>query len=255
MYLIDSHCHLDFDQFDADRELVLAHCQQLGVEQIIVPAVAADGWEGLLNICQQSEMLYPALGLHPMLMQQHHSEHLRQLTELIAHNHLVAIGEIGLDFYLADHDKSAQIALFNQQLIIAQHAELAVILHVRKAHDQTISLLKKTPVIGGIVHAFNGSLQQAKHYTELGFVFGVGGAITHPRATRLRQLVAELPLSSLVLETDSPDMPLAGMQTQRNTPENIPAILTALAEIRSETAQDLAIATSKNCKRLFPLLN
>lgn len=253
MHLIDSHCHLDFDQFDSDRESVLSNCHKLGVEQIIVPGITADNWRNVIEVCQQSDMLYPALGLHPMFTDQHRPEHVSQLFEFIENNKVIAVGEIGLDFYIPDHDKTVQIALFEQQLIIAQQTDLPVLLHVRKAHDQTIKLLKQYPISGGIVHAFSGSMQQAKHYLNLGFLFGIGGAITHPRATRLRQLSSELPLSSLALETDSPDMPLAGMQGQRNTPENIPTILNALAEIRSESKQDIALATSNNCNRVLNL--
>ena len=255
MHLIDSHCHLDFEQFDVDRDNVLSHCQQLGVKNIIVPAVTANYWSNLNSVCQSSDMLFPTLGLHPMFMAEHKPEHMKQLEELIDIYQPIAIGEIGLDFYLKGHDKAAQIELFSKQLKLAQQANLPVLLHVRKAHDQTLHLLKQTPVKGGIVHAFNGSLQQAEQYQQLGFVFGVGGAITHPQATRLRSLINELPLTSLVLETDAPDMPLAGMQDQRNTPENIPTILNALAEIRLESRERIATVTTDNCKRLFPDLN
>lgn len=251
MYLIDSHCHLDFEQFDVDRDDVLAHCEILGIKTIIIPGVTADNWNRLLDLCEQSPLLLPALGLHPMFMSQHRPEHLKQLSNLIKKYNVVAIGEIGLDFYLADEDKDAQINLFTEQLKIAQDVQLPVLLHVRKAHDQTISLLKKHPVVGGIVHAFSGSRQQAEQYQKLGFLFGVGGAITHPQATRLRRLISELPLSHLVLETDSPDMPLSGMQGQRNTPENIPLILDALAQIRPESREVIVSVTTNNCLTLI----
>ena len=253
MHLVDSHCHLDFEQFDEDREAILSHCKQLGIRQIIVPGVTACSWSNLISICQTSDMLYPALGLHPLFMDKHQPEHIVQLKKL-AKDHAVAIGEIGLDFYIKDHDKTAQIHLLCEQLHTAITIDLPVILHVRKAHDQVIDLLKQFPVKGGIVHAFSGSLQQAQYYIKAGFFLGVGGAITHIRASRLRQLFSELPLSSLVLETDAPDMPLAGMKAQRNTPENILAILTSLAEIRTESKQEIATATTNNCRRLFPAL-
>ena len=249
--LVDSHCHLDFQLFDSDRADILAHCQQLGVNDIVVPGVTAAKWDRLLTICNQSALLHPALGLHPLFMDEHQKEHLVKLQRLITAIHPIAIGEIGLDFYLPDHDKQAQIDLFTAQLKLAQSAQLPVLLHVRKAHDHTINLLRIHRVVGGIVHAFNGSLQQAEQYQKLGFVFGIGGVITHAKATRLRTLFSQLPLSSLVLETDAPDMPLAEMQDQRNTPENIPIILTALAAIRSESKQDIATITTDNAKRIL----
>ena len=253
MHLIDSHCHLDFEQFDIDRKNILLHCQEIGIKDIVVPGVTANTWDRLINICSHSKILHPALGMHPLFMDEHHTEHLIQLRKHILNDHLVAIGEIGLDFYHSKHDKSAQIVLFSEQLKIAQEAQLPVLLHVRKAHDQTVSLLKKYPVQGGIVHAFNGSLQQAEQYQQLGFVFGIGGAITHHKATRLRSLFSELPLSSIVLETDAPDMSVFNMQDKRNTPENIPHILAALAEIRTEGLQNIGLATSHNCQRILHL--
>ncbi len=255
MALIDSHCHLDFAQFDADRDAVLAHCQQLGVNNIIVPAVTAGAWHKLLSVCQSSAMLHFALGLHPLFMDEHQAEHLQQLEVQIKNHQPIAIGEIGLDFYLPNHDKDAQISLFRLQLKLAQQTDLPVLLHVRKAHDQILQCLKQIPVKGGIVHAFNGSLQQAEQYMELGFVFGVGGTITYDRATRLRQLIRELPLSSLVLETDAPDMPLSGQQEQANTPENIPKILDVLAELRTEDRQTIASVTTSNCWRALHFNN
>lgn len=255
MHLIDSHCHLDFSEFDTDRKSILSHCEQLGVKKIVVPGVMASSWNRLFTVCQQSDMLYPALGLHPMFMSEHQNKDLKELTENIAIHKPVAIGEIGLDFYIPEHDKAGQILLFEQQLTIAKESGLPVILHVRKAHDQTLLLLKKHTVIGGIVHAFSGSEQQAQHYIKLGFLFGVGGAITHKRATRLRKLFSTLPLSSLVLETDAPDMPLSNMSEQRNTPENIPTILDSLVEIRSESKKEIAEITTANCERVLNLSN
>jgi len=253
MHLIDTHCHLNFSQFDSDRKKLLEYCQAIGVKDIIVPGVKAEDWSQLLNTCAQSTLLHPALGLHPLFLADHKPEHLLQLKDFIENNKIIAIGEIGLDFYLPDHDKQAQIDLFSAQLALAQAMQLPVLLHVRKAHDQTISLLKKYPVLGGIVHAFNGSLQQAEHYQQLGFVFGVGGAITYPKATRLRSLFSQLPLSSIVLETDAPDMPLLDMQGQRNSPENIPLILDALSSIRSESREEIATITARNAKKILPL--
>ncbi|MBL1320745.1 MAG: TatD family hydrolase [Methylophaga sp.] len=255
MHLIDSHCHLDFKEFDLDRDQLLSHCQQLGIKDIVIPGVTAQRWNKLLTVCQGSAMLHPALGLHPMFMAKHQPEHLIQLAEHISNHHIIAVGEIGLDFYIADHDKESQVELFSVQLKIAQQAKLPVLLHVRKAHEQTISLLKQYPVVRGIIHAFSGSLQQAKQYQDLGFLLGIGGAITHLRATRLRAMVSQLPLSSIVLETDAPDMPLHLMKQQYNTPENITVILDALTALRTENKDVIASTTTENCQRVLGLEN
>lgn len=254
MPLIDSHCHIDFKDFDMDRPKVLANCQKLGLTDIIVPGVTRAGWPSLLDLCTQYDMLRPALGLHPLFMTEHQTDDLTSLEQAAVSYPLVAIGEIGLDFAIPEVDKQAQLALFEAQLRIAVHYELPVILHVRKAHDEVLKVLRRTRNLqGGIVHAFNGSMQQAEFYRQLGFLFGIGGALSYPRARKLQRLFTELPLSSIVLETDAPDMPLAGYQGQRNSPEMIPLVLEKLAELRPESIDAIAETTSANCRRLLKL--
>ncbi len=251
MHLIDSHCHLDFEVFDQDRSDVLTNCQQLGITNIIVPGVTASTWDRLLTVCNQSEILHPALGLHPMFMQDHHDEHIQQLDQYVAQYKPLAIGEIGLDFYIDHYDKQSQLNLFEQQLSIATKYDLPVILHIRKAYDQVLTLLKRQKITKGIAHAFSGSEQQANAYIKQGFLLGVGGVLTHNRATRLRKLFSVLPLSAIALETDAPDMPLANMSNKRNTPENIPKIVATLADLRAESQEEIATQTSQNVKQLF----
>lgn len=251
MELVDSHCHLDFASFDNDRKVILSRCLELGINHIVVPATTASRWQLLLALCQSSDMLHPALGLHPMFMHEHHADDLSTLERLITENNIVAIGEIGLDFYINNHDKQAQIALVTAQLKLAQQTDLPVILHVRKAHDQMIALLKQHPVKGGIVHAFSGSQHHADMYLRLGMSFGIGGAYSYQQATRLQELLKHLPLASIVLETDAPDMPLSGKQGQRNTPESIATIVDIVANIRQQNSEDIAKISTENCKRIF----
>jgi TatD DNase family protein len=253
MILIDSHCHLDFDVFDHDREVILDNCQQLGITDIIVPGVTASTWQRLLTICEQSNSLHPALGLHPMFMAEHQAEHIPLLNEYIEKFNPIAIGEIGLDFYVPEHDKQSQIELFEKQLVIASETNLPVILHVRKAYDQVLSLLKKHKINRGIVHAFSGSDQQAQLYIKQGFLLGIGGALTHDRATKLRSLFSNLPLTSIVLETDAPDMPLSGQQGQRNSPENISKIVATLAGLRAESIEQIADISSHNVRKALSI--
>jgi len=254
MQLIDSHCHLDFAQFDHDRDEVLARCRALDINDIIIPGVRCASWDMVLKICQQSDMLHYALGLHPMFMQDHSEDNIARLRDYVNRYNPVAIGEIGLDFYLKDHDKNSQTTLFEQQLNIAAETQLPVILHVRKAHEHTIALLKKHSINKGIVHAFSGSLEQAQQYIKQGFLLGVGGVITYPNAHRVRRLYTELPLSSLALETDAPDMPLHGMlRDQRNSPEKIADVLSQLSQLREETVEQIANATTQNVQQLLAI--
>ncbi|WP_438970550.1 TatD family hydrolase [Methylophaga sp.] len=251
LHLIDSHCHLDFHNFENDRQAIIERCADSGIEAIIVPGVTHQSWPKLIEVCAQNPMLHLALGLHPMFMHEHQETDIKALEWALNDYQPIAVGEIGLDFFLPGHDKKAQMRLFEAQIILADKFELPVILHVRKAHDEVLKVLRQYSLRGGIVHAFNGSMQQAEHYQKLGFLFGVGGAITYPRAQKLQGLFRDLPLNTIVLETDSPDMPLVGHQGERNSPERIPIILTKLAEIRSQSESEIAHATTHNCKQLF----
>ncbi|OUR73665.1 DNAase [Methylophaga sp. 41_12_T18] len=251
MSLIDSHCHIDFPIFDQDRQAILHRCQQLTIDTLFVPGVTAATWDRLLTVCQQSPQLHPALGMHPMFMAEHHEQHIPLLREYVAQHSPIAIGEIGLDFYIPNHDKQSQSQLFAQQLAIAKEFELPVLLHVRKAHDQTLALLKKYSIKSGIVHAFSGSEQQAQAYIKQGLLLGFGGAITHNRATRLQGLVAKLPLTAIALETDAPDMPLAEQAEQRNSPENVALIAKKVAELRQKTIEIITKVTTNNVRMLL----
>lgn len=254
MEIIDTHCHLDLPAFDVDRTAVLARSRAGGVAALVVPGVQAAGWNDLLALCRAGAGLFPALGLHPVFLEQHQPEaDIRQLEVLLASEHPVAVGEIGLDYVVAGLDRDRQQALFEAQLECARSAGLPVILHVRKAHDQVLATLKRIRVCGGTAHAFNGSLQQAAQYRELGFMLGFGGMLTFERSTRLRALARALPLEALVLETDAPDMAVAQHQGERNSPEYLPHCLAALAQARAEAPAVVARQTTSNARAVFGL--
>ncbi len=248
MELIDSHCHLDVAEFDHDRERIIEHCKQLGIHHIIVPGIDMPGWNKLLELCQQYSALQPALGLHPVFIEKHQAGDVQLLENFIEIHHPVAVGEIGLDFFIKELDRDKQQALFAAQLGIAQNAGLPVILHCRKSHDQVLKTLKRIPVKGGIAHAFNGSRQQADQYIELGFKLGFGGTLTYERSNKLHALAKSLPLSAIVMETDAPDMVVSSHRGERNSPEYLPDCLQALAEIRDEDPETLARQTSHNAR-------
>lgn len=253
MELTDTHCHLDVEEFDADRAAVLARARAAGVGGIVVPGVLARTWEGLWDFCAGDPGLYPALGMHPIYLDRHDAAGLRQLEDWIAGRRPVAIGEIGLDYYVAGLDRDRQQALFEAQLAIARAAGLPVILHVRKAHDAVLATLRRVRVPGGICHAFNGSLQQAGQYLELGFRLGFGGMLTYERSSKLRGLAQALPLEALVLETDAPDMTVAQHHGERNSPEYLPYCLAALAALRGESESRVAAVTTGNARAVLRL--
>ncbi len=253
MQLVDTHCHIDIEAFDADREQVLQRASERGVRRLIVPAIDAAHWEGLIGLCDAQPDLFPALGLHPVFLAAHGADDITALESTIEKHRPVAVGEIGLDYFVRELDRDQQQVLFEAQLEVARNMDLPVILHVRKAHDQVIAILKRIPARGGTVHAFNGSLQQAQQYIDMGFKLGFGGMLTYPRSTKIRQLAAELPVDAIVLETDAPDMTVAAHQGERNSPEYLPDCLRALADVRDVGPDELARLTTRNACSVFAL--
>ncbi len=254
MYFIDSHCHLDFEQLSSRMSDVLHNANMQGVTEFVVPSVSHENFSAVSHLSQQYPSVHPAFGMHPCFMDLHQSQDIEALKHFLGNHQPCAVGEIGLDFFITQDDtqRAAQINLFKQQLALAKLFSLPVILHVRKAHDQILKCLKEIKFDqGGIVHAFNASHVQAERYIgEFGFKLGFGGAITHKRATKLRQLASSLPLKSLVLETDAPDMPLANMFEDYNQPANVSLIADVLFELRDESREEIAnqlIINTREC--------
>ncbi|MCX4028085.1 TatD family hydrolase [Endozoicomonas sp. SM1973] len=251
----DSHCHLDFNEFDHNRSQVLANCERLRVSSIFVPGISESGWQRQLAIIEQqmtNVSLHYGFGLHPYFLNEHDSNALECLETMLATHQPLAVGEIGLDFMLDENGFDKQYRLLQKQLVIAKIAQLPVVLHIRKAYDQVLKLLRQVKLKeGGIVHAFAGSEQQAKHFIELGFKLGFGGAVTYTRASKLRKLVTCLSLENIVLETDAPDMLPSFVKTGCNSPENIPKIAEIIAGLREIDVGSLTKQTTQNTKQAF----
>lgn len=252
----DTHCHFDFPPFSGDEQASLAQAAQAGVQQIIVPAVTADRFARILKLAREHTPLFAALGLHPRYIAQHQDEQLEQLAGFLASKppKLVAVGEIGLDLYMDEPQFERQQALLKAQLKLAKQCDLPVILHSRRSHDQLAAALRRIEVPRrGVVHGFAGSLVQAQAFIRLGYYIGVGGTISYERAQKTRQVMAQLPLTSLLLETDAPDMPLAGYQGQPNRPERAAEVFQVLCQLRPEAADDIAERLQQNSQSLFAL--
>ncbi|BCL76210.1 TatD related DNase [Jeongeupia sp. HS-3] len=251
--LIDSHCHLDAPEFDADRDAVVAAACRAGVSQLVVPAVSAATFD-MARAMRTRYGCAVAYGLHPLYTAEHRDEHLRQLGDFLANEEAVAVGEIGLDFYVPGLDTARQNAVFEAQLKLARDVDLPVIVHIRRSQDQVLKYLRKWKVRGGIAHAFNGSRQQADEFLKLGFKLGFGGAMTYSGSQRIRRLAAELPLEAIVLETDAPDMApawLAGPPPGRNAPDQLPRIAAVLAELRGVSVDVVIAATAANAQAVL----
>lgn len=243
--LIDSHCHLDAMVFDENRDQVVAQAQQVGIGQILVPATCATSLATAAAM-RARYGCWVAFGLHPCFIKQHVDDHLDVLERYVACGKPVAVGEIGLDFYLPHLDPAQQEALLIEQLSLARKYNLPVLLHGRRSQDRLLKYLRQIRVVGGIVHAFNGSEQQACAFLKLGFKLGFGGAMTYSGSRRIRHLVANLPLSALVLETDAPDMMPAWGQGYPNHPAALARIAQVMAQLRGSDDIAIVVATHAN---------
>lgn len=252
--LFDTHCHLDMDAFSLSLESILDDARHLGVKRFVIPGCSRSNWDSVRKIANKHQDIYFALGLHPYYIEQHTSNDLDELDKQLALRSIkcVALGECGLDFYLSRDTEQKQKAFLTEQIRLANKYQLPIILHNRKAHQDLIQILRREkPEHGGVIHGFSGSFQQAMDFIRLGFFIGVGGTITYPRAVKTRNTIAQLPSEWLVLETDSPDMPLCGKQGQINTPKSIKTILDELALIRNEAKLPLAEVIYENSKKLY----
>ena len=265
---IDTHCHLDAPEFDADRDGVREQARSRGVMHCVIPAVERANWAAVRRLAHQHGDSY-ALGIHPLYTGRALDADLELLEQELAEHRadprLVAIGEVGLDFFAPGLDPARQERFYRAQLSLARRFDLPVVLHVRRSADRLLKGLRDVPVQGGIAHAFNGSLQQARAFVDLGFKLGYGGAITFDRALQLRRLATQLPLNALVLETDAPDIPphwlyataaqrAAGLPQGRNTPGELPRIAQEAARLRDLPLEQLAQATRANAVQALPRL-
>ncbi|MEI6895723.1 MAG: TatD family hydrolase [Colwellia sp.] len=292
MQFTDSHCHLDDKVFSEQLPQLLEQCQQLTINRIIIPSISPDNFSEVLALTQQYHhkpiKLYACLGIHPWFLKGLNTDHLELLQQKVAqeHNNIIAIGEIGLDGAIAkkagtygqttDENWQHQQYFFDFQLNLAKQQNLPVIVHHRQSHDKIIPLLKKHQLDkAGIIHGFSGSYQQAKGYIDLGFKLGVGSTITYSRAKKTINTIKRLPLTSLVLETDAPSMPLSQeiltnnkmnnirniepllipenplLGLQVNSPRNIIKVFSALTTIRTESAAEIAFQLEDNIEQVF----
>jgi len=251
MELIDSHCHLDDFRFDADLEQVIERALAAGVNCLIAPSARADGWQKLAALAAASRAICPAFGVHPWYCQEHDAEVLARLPAYL--DHAVAVGECGLDFGKGRAPESEQLYWFRRQLELAVDKNLPVIVHAYKALDRVISELRNFPGLRGVVHSFSGSQQQADALMERDFYLGIGGAITRTNALKLRNMVKQIPLEYLLLETDAPDQPTLAHRGERNEPAFLIEIAAEIATMRGMELSELTDICNHNARELFAL--
>lgn len=248
--LIDTHCHLDAAEFAADRDAVVAAARAQGIGEIWLPAVATENFAAVQATCRAHPICRAAYGIHPLYVMQAADQDIATLGDWLRREAPLAVGEIGLDYFVPGLDRARQTWFYREQLKLARAFDLPVLLHVRRAVDDVLKHLRQIRVRGGIAHAFNGSQQQAEAFIKLGFKLGFGGALTYSGSTRIRALAASLPLDSIVLETDAPDIPPAWLDRGRNSPAELPRIAAELAALRGMPVAELIAATAANARAL-----
>ena len=253
--LIDTHCHLDAAEFDADRAHIVNEAVKHDVGIIVVPAIERQNFDTVIELSRQHAQCVYALGIHPLFVDRASEDDLVALERYVETHAPMAIGEIGLDYFITRDNRERQIHFFTEQLKIAKRHHLPVLLHVRRSVDDVLKYVRRFQIECGIAHAFNGSLQQAEQFIDLGFKLGFGGAMTYSRALRIRELAEKLPLEAIVLETDSPDIPPEWLGHQgRNTPLELKRIATVLAELRGLNIAQVVDITSANAIKVLPKL-
>ncbi len=256
MQLFDTHTHFDVADFDLDRQHLAEQAKRVGVDALVLIGFVESRFDDLIQTHQQLQCwenvpsFYLAPGLHPFYIEQHQPEHLQRLEQVLEQHDCVAVGEIGLDTFLKQHKQPELFAkqqhYFNAQLELATHYQKPVLLHIRKAHAETLAILKAQKFkFGGIAHAFSGGVEEAKALVKLGFKIGVTGQITNPNTKKLHQVVQAIGAEHLVIETDCPDMTPLCCQTStehhtRNTPVNLPYVLEGLSQVLNIESEKLA---------------
>jgi TatD DNase family protein len=258
MELIDSHAHLEFSQFDADREEMLARARAAGVATLLAIGSGSGParLEAAIPFAEKYDWIYATIGVHPHEAKLATEEHYSRLDELARHPRVIAWGEIGLDYFYDHSPKDVQHAVFRRQLEQARAARLPIVIHCRDAWADCLAILEeawRSSGLGGIMHCFTGNLEEARRSLAMGFVVSFAGNVTYPKSQNLRDVARELPLESLLIETDSPFLAPQGLRGKRNEPANVAEVARTLASVRNLPASEMAFITAGNFRRFFKL--
>ncbi|MGQ9459016.1 MAG: TatD family hydrolase [Anaerolineae bacterium] len=256
--LVDTHAHLDDQAFAKDLEEVLARARQAHVQAIVLPGLNLRSSSEALALAHRYPGLYAAVGVHPHDARTFTPEVLEDLARLAADPKVVAIGEIGLDFYRNLSPREVQIRVFRELLALARELGRPVIVHDREAHKEVCTALEahaqEPGFRGGVLHAFSGDLEMAQKVVSWGYAVGIAGPITYPNAHRLRAVARQVPLACLLVETDCPYLPPQPYRGRRNEPAWVADVASAVAQVRHMPVDAVALATSEHARRLFGLL-
>lgn len=255
MQFIDTHTHFYLSQFDNDREQVFKACLEAHVEVLLLPNIDSQSIEPMLKVCEQYPLhCFPMLGLHPSDVKENYEEELNFILNHYKKDTYIAVGEIGMDLYWDKTFVKEQIAAFCKQIDFALAHDLPLVIHSRKAFAEILSVLNdyKSKELKGVFHCFSGDLNQAKKVIEKGFYLGIGGVVTYKNAG-LQNIVKEIPLDNLLLETDAPFLPPVPFRGKRNQSSYIPIIASKIAELKNTSLENVAQITTRNAKKLFKI--
>jgi TatD DNase family protein len=252
---VDTHCHLDFDEFEQNRDDIIVKAHEKNVASIIVPGTRALHWKKQIALCHSYNDLYYSLGIHPYFLKSYHSDQIDVLKETIENHSPVAIGECGIDGSFENIE--LQKSIFIEHIKLSNQYMLPLIVHQRKSHHHILSCFKSNkPIYGGVIHAFSGGKTDAMKYIDFGFKLGIGGVITYPRGSKTIETIRAVGIEHIVLETDAPDMPLHATyydKPYRNEPANVAIIANVLAKALNISIEDIANVTTQNAKQLFSI--
>jgi len=249
--LIDSHCHLDFEVFDDDRSTVLQRAKDNNISDIVIPGTEKIYWHRINDLCKKYPQLHPCYGLHPYWVNSHNKQDIEALKNYIENNRPIALGECGLDSRAQQADKKTQLYFFEAQLSLAENTQLPVVIHSVNATEIVIQTIKKFKNLNGMIHSYSGSAEQARQLIDLNFYISISGSVTYDNAKKIRKVVREIPLTSLLLETDSPDQPDQKNSGKRNEPAYLVNTLDVISELRDESRESIAQQTTLNAQTLF----
>jgi TatD DNase family protein len=258
MELIDSHAHIDFPQFDEDREAMLARALAAGITTLLAigSGPGPEKLDAAIPFAEQHDWIYASVGTHPHEAKDLTPQHLEKLAELAQHPKVIAYGEIGLDYFYDHSPRDVQERVFRDQLTVAHQAKLPIIIHCRDAWSDTLRILDEAwrrTGLGGILHCFTSTVEDARHGLDMGFLISFAGNSTYPKATNLREVAKALPLENILIETDSPFLAPQGYRGKRNEPSYVGEVAKALANVRNLRAEEVASATAANFRRFFAL--
>lgn len=251
--IFESHAHYDDEAFDTDREELLGHLEDAGIELVVNIGSNLETSRTTIRLTEQYPFVYGAVGVHPNETGELNEENMKWLREQCALPKIVAVGEIGLDYYWDEPDREIQKLWFRRQLDLARTTGLPVVIHSRDAARDTLEIMKEEHAekIGGVIHCFSYSAEMAAEYLKMGFYIGIGGVVTFKNARKLKEVVEMLPMERMLLETDSPYLAPVPNRGKRNSSLNLPYIAEEIAQIKGVTAEEVIRCTNENGRTLF----